>query len=162
MTHATPACALCGNPDFANIGIVRIEGGKMVQRYGAQQFRPNLTRTELAKLVASPAGTDGARHSVPPARGLPQAAEQATCAGLERSGNAMSEPLTLYTIYERPRDYPDHFVLREHHVTGDGNCPSLVACIGPSLEAVRKFVPDGTVNLGRMPQDEPQIVETWV
>ena len=34
--------------------------------------------------------------------------------------------------------------------------------VGPSLEFVRGMLPRGLFNLGREPNDEPQIVETWV
>lgn len=78
--------------------------------------------------------------------------------------------LPMWTIYCRPTDYPNHYVVRrcvviqaEHHARGasltlrhDHECQ-----LADSLEEARKLVPPGLFNLHRQPEDEPQIVETW-
>jgi len=63
-----------------------------------------------------------------------------------------------YTIYKHPRDYPDKYVARAFHV----DQPLGIMGIGDSLEAVRDMLPPGLTLIGRRPEDEPQIVETWV
>jgi hypothetical protein len=70
--------------------------------------------------------------------------------------------LELYTIYERPLDYPYGYVVRRFEIRG-GVEP--VACEGwyvPTLAAARNCVPPNLHCLGRAPGDESQIVETWI
>lgn len=75
---------------------------------------------------------------------------------------------TLWVVYERPLDYPDGFVIRAHYVVRDTQGRTLTAvarvahCVGPTLESVRRLLPPGLHPLGRMPNDEPQIVEVWI
>lgn len=70
----------------------------------------------------------------------------------------------LWVVYERPTDYPSGYVTRLH-VVGRGDRPSgptEMAFVSPSLESVRERIPVGLTNLGRIPGDDPKIVETWV
>ncbi len=76
--------------------------------------------------------------------------------------NEHPEDLSMWTIYEKPLDYPDHFVVRKHIVRGGETFPTHTVVITETLEAARKAVPPGLHNLGRQPEDEAQIVETWV
>jgi hypothetical protein len=71
--------------------------------------------------------------------------------------------LTQYVIYERPKDYPDSFVVRCWDIKrgADAPIPHAVGCLCASLEEARDQVPVGHVNIGRMAEDEPQIVEVW-
>lgn len=72
--------------------------------------------------------------------------------------------LMLYVIYRNPRDYPGKFVVREHAVTHDTGIVIVdppLAVVG-SLAAARNAVPAGLYNMGRMADDEPQIVEVWI
>lgn len=72
--------------------------------------------------------------------------------------------LPMWTIYDKPTDYPDEFVARMHvagEVTG--------AVIGEgavirakTLNEVREKLPPGLHCLGRESADEAQIVETWI
>lgn len=78
----------------------------------------------------------------------------------------MSAPvalLGLWTVYERPADYPIGFVARLHHVYAGGlSGATLTAVYGPDLASVRRKLPAGLENLGREPEDDPHIVETWI
>ena len=73
--------------------------------------------------------------------------------------------VSFFTIFERPRDYPNHFVVRRFDVHASlagvvlpcGN-PSLA----DSLEAARAAVPAGCANVGREPGDDAKIVESWM
>jgi hypothetical protein len=68
----------------------------------------------------------------------------------------------MFIIYERPRDYPHHYVMRRWTIgagalEADGYC-----IIAPTLEEIRSHVPVHCVRIDRAPQDEPQIVEAWL
>lgn len=69
-----------------------------------------------------------------------------------------SHMLEIFTIYERPRDFPEHFVIRRwftDQATQDYE-------LAPSLDEVRELVPQSAdVCLPRCECDDPCIVETW-
>lgn len=71
--------------------------------------------------------------------------------------------LTQYTIYERPRDYPDGYVVRAWHIVRGHTEP--VADPGawhvPTLEQARAVIPPGLFRLGRQPGDDENILEVW-
>jgi hypothetical protein len=67
-----------------------------------------------------------------------------------------------YVIYENPLDAPNKFVVRRFFFM---HGPERVAVgVTDSLEEARALVPKKThgCQIGRMPQDEPQIVEVWM
>jgi hypothetical protein len=69
----------------------------------------------------------------------------------------------VWTVYERPIDYPLGFVARLHHVYNNGtHAPTLTAYFGSTLESVRKQLPPDLFNMGRQPEDDLKIVETWI
>lgn len=79
----------------------------------------------------------------------------------------MTEPdewtLVQFVIYERPRDYPTAFVVREWRI-GRGGTISRAEhpyAVVTSLEAARACIPEGMVCLQRSDGDEPQIREVW-
>jgi hypothetical protein len=76
----------------------------------------------------------------------------------------MTRPLpSLWTVYERPADYPGGFVARRHVVDGKGGMvPTPEAFYGGSLDSVRDQLPPGLVMLARQPEDHPHIVEVWL
>lgn len=82
--------------------------------------------------------------------------------------------LPMWTVYRRPRGYPEGYVARmiltlppaaqrqpgytrtyQPQQTG-------VAIFAPSLQAVRAALPGGLNKLGRFEADDPSIVETWL
>lgn len=72
--------------------------------------------------------------------------------------------LFFYTIYEKPSDYPEYFVLRRWRVRGgardvepEGQCGLFW-----SLKEARDALPEGLYCLGRFEDEDPVIVETWV
>lgn len=71
--------------------------------------------------------------------------------------------LTQYTIYERPRDYPEGFVVRAFHIVRGQTepVPDPGAWHVPTLEQARKLIPEGMARLDRYPGDDPKIVEVW-
>lgn len=72
--------------------------------------------------------------------------------------------LSVWAIYERPRDFPEHFVVRRWRVL-DGRrhpVPDHLAGLATSLEKARGMVPTGLTRLAHQPGEDPKIVETWV
>jgi hypothetical protein len=68
----------------------------------------------------------------------------------------------LWVIYGNPRDFPDLFVLRRHVVINgevyiDRDCQTAL-----TLKEIRKFLPSGLYNVGRLSCDDPVIKEVWV
>lgn len=73
------------------------------------------------------------------------------------------ELLRMIVIYDRPRDLPDGFVVRSWTVKPGNVVPGeLIGRNLADLEAARRLVPDGLVNIGRTPDDDAKIVEVWV
>lgn len=73
----------------------------------------------------------------------------------------MSAVLSIWTVYEHPRDYPDDFVVREHRVYPDGTThPMPEAQRYPTLAAARApLQARGLTPMARHPGDDPTIVE---
>lgn len=75
-----------------------------------------------------------------------------------------NDMLSMWTIYDHPRDYPDTFVARRFEV-GKG-APGAVATgdiLLGDLETLRKsFHMAGLYCLTGSPDDDPNIVETWL
>ena len=74
----------------------------------------------------------------------------------------MSDGLTIWTIYDHPRDYPTKWVLRPYRIVGGNVTIVGEAETADSLEAIRAKVPRWCVRLLRDPSDDPVIVERWV
>jgi hypothetical protein len=74
----------------------------------------------------------------------------------------MTETILQYAIYDHPRDYPDHFVVREWRITGDQIEPAEDCWLTQSLEDARKLIPSGFYCIGRWRGDDPVIVEVWI
>jgi hypothetical protein len=66
--------------------------------------------------------------------------------------------LSMWTIYERPKDHPEGYVARRF----ESIMPTNDLLVG-ELEGLRDtFSRAGMVCLARSADDEPQIVETWL
>ena len=72
--------------------------------------------------------------------------------------------LTLWVVYDRPRDFPEHFVVRRQWAMRDGTVRvALVGGLYRDLAAARADLePMGLCCLMRDPNDDPAIVETWI
>lgn len=69
--------------------------------------------------------------------------------------------LAIWTVIERPSDYPDEFIARKW-ICVDGLAvatPQIVT--GPTLQSVRDQIPAGLYCFPRAPEDDPNIVESW-
>lgn len=71
--------------------------------------------------------------------------------------------LAMWTIYDHPADYPDGFIARMHEVATKGGTHPTSKTLKGELDELRQlFWRAGLLKVTRHPQDEPQIVETWV
>lgn len=66
--------------------------------------------------------------------------------------------LKFYSVYHNPTDFPGLYVCRVF----ENDRPTTEHWTGQTLDEVRRGIPEGTINLGRMPGDDPVIVEAWV
>lgn len=71
-------------------------------------------------------------------------------------------PLTMWVVYDHPRDYPDAFVARRWEIAPGVMIATQDAHTAATLEAVRERIPPGLYRINRDQNDEPQIVEVWV
>ena len=70
--------------------------------------------------------------------------------------------LTIWTIYEKPKDFPDGFIARRFEVGGGNTVPTRDTLTG-KLEDIRQALwKAGLMKLSRKDGDEPQIVESWL
>jgi hypothetical protein len=71
--------------------------------------------------------------------------------------------LSMWTIYDHPRDFPDSYVARRFEVTEEGSFPTTDTIVGHELESLRlTMIEAGLVTIGRDESDESQIIETWL
>lgn len=76
----------------------------------------------------------------------------------------------MWTIYKNPTDVEplkggeNTYVLRRWVVYGGSDIrpDEFPMAVQPTLDECRKFLPWGSVNLGRMELDDPAILETWI
>ena len=69
----------------------------------------------------------------------------------------------VWQIFEHPADYPDQYVVRRFAVTPGAAVPDTEPwCVTTTLRRARASTPRGLYRLGRSPEDEPQILETWI
>jgi hypothetical protein len=75
----------------------------------------------------------------------------------------MSESLAMWTVYDHPRDHPDHFVARLAFVSGTGGLVMTETTItAATLEQLRGLLPPGLCRIARHPDDDANIVEIWL
>jgi hypothetical protein len=71
--------------------------------------------------------------------------------------------LALWTIYDHPTDFPNHYIARLFHVDKQGSRATATVVAADSLEALREPLRNiGLTRLPRDPNDDPVIVETWL
>ena len=72
--------------------------------------------------------------------------------------------LFMWTVYDRPRDYPHSFVARKFAVSGvGGTLATADMIVAPDLDSIRKLMVNrGLTCITRSPDDDPKIVETWL
>lgn len=72
--------------------------------------------------------------------------------------------MPMWTVYDRPIDYPDKFVARRFDVDADGPRPSASIIVAADLKTLRDILAFELhlVCLARDPKDDPKIVEVWL
>lgn len=70
--------------------------------------------------------------------------------------------LSIWTLYERPRDYPEGYIARRFEVRPGSSVATDDIRTAPTLDALRKALPKGLYCIQRNPEDDPVIVETWL
>jgi hypothetical protein len=73
----------------------------------------------------------------------------------------VSEDLVIWTIYDRPLDYPGGFVVVPWTIRGGTQLRGDSLRAG-TLEEARALVPAGLYCLGRDPNDDMAIAESWI
>lgn len=69
--------------------------------------------------------------------------------------------LSMWTVFDRPRDHPSGFIARRFETGSDVKTPTEDMLTG-ELEHLREvFERAGLVKIMRSEGDEPQIVESW-
>jgi hypothetical protein len=83
---------------------------------------------------------------------------------LQVQHNAMQRgALTVWTIYDKPNDYPHGTMARRHEVNGEGLVYPTDHMLFGALEELREiFDGAGLVKIVRVRQDDPKIIESWV
>jgi hypothetical protein len=69
--------------------------------------------------------------------------------------------LSMWTVYDRPRDHPVGFIARRFE-TGGGDVTATEDTLTGELEHLHEvFEHAGLIRMTRSESDEPQIVESW-
>ena len=69
---------------------------------------------------------------------------------------------TMYTIYERPTEYPEGYLVRRYHAGMGGALYTGDTMRAASLDKAREIIPPGLQQVPRGQIDPPEVVETWV
>lgn len=71
--------------------------------------------------------------------------------------------LSIWTITEKPRDYPDCFVARLHIISAGASSATPEHILSTDLEALRdEMIRRGLVCIPRSSGDDPVIIESWL
>lgn len=71
--------------------------------------------------------------------------------------------LRMWTVYDHPRDFPDHWVVRPGRALASGYVPAPRAWPFETLEAVHEFLgPFHLTLIQRGDPAEPNIAEVWI
>lgn len=70
--------------------------------------------------------------------------------------------LSIWTVYDHPRDYPASFVARRSEVIDGVVQVTADMFVADTLDELRALLPPGLYRLPRFPGDQPHIVEVWL
>lgn len=70
--------------------------------------------------------------------------------------------LVMYTIYDHPLDYPNHYVVRPWTVTGGGEPVPGTPTLTATLDEARSLIPGGLHRIDATPGEDQAILETWL
>jgi hypothetical protein len=78
-------------------------------------------------------------------------------------GEPRAEPISILTIFERPKDYPTKYVVREFILDRDGQLYARVECnLADTLEGARLHIPPGRACFLEPNTKELPAVESWI
>jgi hypothetical protein len=81
-------------------------------------------------------------------------------AQMEASGRGA---LTIWTIYDRPKDHPHGHIARRFEVGRGAPLVATAHTLAGDLDDIREILAQaGLTNIRRQDGDEPQIVESWI
>ncbi len=66
----------------------------------------------------------------------------------------------MWTVYDHPDDYPDHYVARKW-LCGKEPEPTDEILLDADLDALRKRIPPFLYCMSRQEGDDPKIIEVW-
>jgi hypothetical protein len=72
-----------------------------------------------------------------------------------------AEPLSIWTVYQRPADFPTKFVARRW-LASEALVETDDVLLDDTLDALRNRLPPGLFQMPRAPSDDPSIIETWL
>jgi hypothetical protein len=73
------------------------------------------------------------------------------------------DAIRIWAVYNRPKDFPDHFVAREHLVFRGFHAPTDNFIQSKDLNVIREhMIAMGKFCLARHPNDDPNILESWL
>jgi hypothetical protein len=72
------------------------------------------------------------------------------------------EALSMWTVYERPRDYPDQCVARRCEIGPEGVKMTNDMFVADTVDELRALLPSGLFCMPRHATDDPVIVEVWL
>lgn len=71
--------------------------------------------------------------------------------------------LSIWTVYDRPKDCPDAFIARRSEAGGGKVVMTDETIVSKNLDFIRRQMQRrGLVKLMRAPADDPKIVEVWL
>jgi len=70
--------------------------------------------------------------------------------------------LEIWTVYDRPLDYPESFVARKSVVGASAVTMTHEMFTADTLDELRALLPRGLYRVHRFAQDDPNIVEVWL
>lgn len=70
--------------------------------------------------------------------------------------------MLIWTIYDHPKDFPDHYVARQWWVDDKGGMAQEMLLKAETLPALRRMLPPGLYRLDASEGDDAVIVETWI
>lgn len=68
----------------------------------------------------------------------------------------------MWTVYDRPRDYPHSVVARKWLILRGREWMTSEMIVGPDLDSVRSQLPPHLFCLPRFERDDPCLVEVWL
>lgn len=72
--------------------------------------------------------------------------------------------MTMWVVYKNPKDYPDQFVVRRHHVMKDNSirAESDPEIVSPDYETAVGVIPMALYRMQRSDSDDQSIQEVWL